>query len=125
MSDYRRLLVWQQAHALTLEVYQATASFPKEELYGLASQLRRAAVSVAANIAEGTGRGTRPELARFCRIACGSLNELEYHLLLSRDLRYFDEKPHRVLAGRIVGLRRMLTRFIQSLGATSPEGSPR
>src|SRR5688500_11411498 len=88
MSDYRKLLVWRRAHELVVAVYQSTQDFPRSETFGLVGQLRRAASSVPANIAEGTGRGTSKELARFCRIALGSLNELEYHLFLSYDLTY-------------------------------------
>lgn len=115
MADYRKLLVWQQAHGLVLSVYHTTLLFPKAEMYGLVAQVRRAAASVPANIAEGTGRGTQRELARFCRIARGSLNELEYHLLLARDLGYLTTDTHAPLASRLVVLRRMLTKFIQSL----------
>ncbi|MEX2582141.1 MAG: four helix bundle protein [Gemmatimonadota bacterium] len=115
MGDYRKLLVWQRAHALVLAVYQVTTALPKDEMYGLTSQTRRAAVSVAANIAEGSGRGTQPELARFCRIAHGSLNELEYHLLLTRDLSYVADDTFQELARTISGLRRMLTKFVKSL----------
>jgi four helix bundle protein len=115
VSDYRKLIVWQHAHGLVLTVYQATTAFPEEEMYGLTTQTRRAANSVPANIAEGTGRGTQAELARFCRIACGSLNELEYHLLLARHLGYLCGESHKALEEKIVALRRLLTKFIQSL----------
>ncbi|MQA88674.1 MAG: four helix bundle protein [Gemmatimonas sp.] len=115
MSDYRKLVVWQHAHALVLAVYKVTLVFPKDERYGLSSQVRRAAVSVAANIAEGTGRGSGPELARFCRIARGSINELEYHLLVCSDLAYLPLETHRELRQKISTVRRMLTRFIQSV----------
>ncbi|MEX0911807.1 MAG: four helix bundle protein [Gemmatimonadota bacterium] len=80
--------MWQDAHALVLDVYKLAFGLPREEMYGLSAQIRRSASSIPASIAEGTGRGTQPELARFCRIANGSLNELEYHLLLARDLSY-------------------------------------
>jgi four helix bundle protein len=84
-------------------------------LYGLTSQLRRAAASIPANIAEGTGRGSQAELARFCRISLGSINEVEYHLLLSRDLGYLGETDHKALAGDVSELRRMLASFVKSL----------
>jgi four helix bundle protein len=86
MGDFRQLQVWKLAHGLTLDVYRATRNFPQEELYGITSQARRSAASVAANIAEGAGRNTDRELAHFARIALGSANELEYHLILARDL---------------------------------------
>jgi four helix bundle protein len=87
MKDFRELQVWRKAHELTLAVYQITASFPREELYGLTAQLRRAGSSIAANLAEGCGRNGDAELARFCSMAMGSASELEYHLLLARDLK--------------------------------------
>ena len=98
-----------------LAVYKVTATFPPAERFGLTDQIRRAAVSVPANLAEGVGRDTRPELARFCRISMGSLNELEYHLLLARDLGYLDLQPHSSLAEEVSQLRRMLGRFIKTL----------
>lgn len=86
MRDFRELKVWDKAHALTLDVCRVTKLLPREELYGLTSQIRRAAVSIGANIAEGSGKNSRPDLARFLQIALGSASELEYHLLLSHDL---------------------------------------
>jgi four helix bundle protein len=85
VKDFRELKVWQKAHHLTPAVYRITAAFPREELYGLTSQLRRACSSVAANLAEGCGRNGDVEFARFCFIAMGSASELEYHLLLAKD----------------------------------------
>jgi four helix bundle protein len=87
MRDFRELKVWQKAHQLTLAIYQTTASFPREERYGLTSQLRRACSSIPANLAEACGRNGDAEFARFCSIAMGSASELEYHLLLARDLK--------------------------------------
>jgi four helix bundle protein len=91
MGDFRDLKVWQKAHELALDIYRTTTQFPKQEMYGLVSQMRRCAVSVGSNIAEGRGRGGDIEFARFMQIACGSLTELEYQLLLSRDLKYLPE----------------------------------
>ncbi|MCC6791593.1 MAG: four helix bundle protein, partial [Thermomicrobiales bacterium] len=88
--NFRELKVWEKAHRLTLATYQSTAIFPREETFGLTSQIRRAASSVPANIAEGCGRGGG-DLVRFCRIAAGSASELQYHLLLARDLGYLAE----------------------------------
>jgi four helix bundle protein len=87
MKDFKELKVWSKAHALTLFVYGVTRTFPKDEIYGLTSQLRRSAASIAANIAEGCGRRSDGELARFLQIARGSASETEYNLLLARDLR--------------------------------------
>jgi four helix bundle protein len=86
MQNFRNLKVWQKAHALTLDIYDTSRSFPKEELFGLTSQMRRASASVGANIAEGTCRKGDGEFGRFLHIAIGSASELEYHLLLARDL---------------------------------------
>jgi four helix bundle protein len=88
MGNYRNLSVWKQAHALTLRVYRSTQPLPSEERYGLAAQLRRAAVSVESNIAEGGGRQSDREQIRFLRIARGSIHELECQLLVSKDLKY-------------------------------------
>jgi four helix bundle protein len=85
MRDFRELKVWHKAHQLTLAVYSATKTFPRDELYGLTSQIRRAAVSIGANIAEGAGKNSPAEFGRFLQIALGSASELEYHLLLSGD----------------------------------------
>ena len=84
VKDFRELKVWQKAHQLTLTVYQLTAAFPREELYGLTSQLRRSCSSIPANLAEGCGRNGDAEFARFCSIAMGSASEVEYHLLLAQ-----------------------------------------
>jgi four helix bundle protein len=86
LKGFRELKVWEKAHLLTLAVYGATAQFPKEELYGLTSQLRRSAASIPCNLAEGVGRSGNAEFARFCRIAMGSASELEYELFLAKDL---------------------------------------
>jgi four helix bundle protein len=86
MQDYRKLLVWQKAHKLVIDIYVITKGFPKDELYGVTSQLRRAAVSIAANIVEGAGRKTKPDFARFLTMSLGSTNEVEYFLVLSKDL---------------------------------------
>jgi four helix bundle protein len=90
MRNYRDLQVWGKAHKLTLELYRVSQGFPREEIYGITSQLRRAAVSIGANLAEGCGRRTSTELARFVRIAMGSASELDYHLLISKDLGYLN-----------------------------------
>src|SRR5919198_5099214 len=117
MGDFHDLAVWQKAHALVLDVYRATASFPGEEVYGLTSQLRRASSSIPANIAEGCGRRRDAELVRFSQIALGSANELEYHLLLARDLGYLGTPDYLRLAESTKQLKRMLTSLTQTLGA--------
>lgn len=85
MQDYKKLNVWQKAHLLAVDIYQATNSFPRNELFGITSQIRRASVSIPANIAEGCGRGSNAELSRFLEFSLGSANELEYQLLLSNN----------------------------------------
>ena len=117
MKDFRQLKVWQKAHELTLAVYQLTTTFPREERYGLSSQLRRAGSSIAANLAEGCGRNGDAELARFCSMAMGSASELEYHLLLGRDLKLIKGKDYEALHQRTTELKRMLAAFMQKLNA--------
>ena len=102
---------------MTLAVYRVTAPFPREELYGLTSQLRRASASVAANLAEGCGRSGDAEFARFCSIAMGSASEVEYHLLLARDLKLLKPAEYQELAPRATELKRMLTALLQKLTA--------
>jgi four helix bundle protein len=117
MRDFKKLKVWEKSHQLALAVYQATAKFPPRELYGLTSQLRRSGASIPANIAEGCGRNGDTELARFLQIAMGSASELEYHLLLSRDLALLDSTEYEELARDTTEVKRMLTSFIHRLRA--------
>ena len=117
MKDFRELKVWQKAHQLTLAIYQLTAGFPREELYGLTTQLRRCCSSIAANLAEGCGRNGDAEFARFCSIAMGSASELEYHLLLARDLKLIKPKEYEELAQHAIELKRMLSGLLQKLNA--------
>jgi four helix bundle protein len=111
-SDEGFQAVWEKAHVLTLHVYEETQSFPREELYGLTSQLRRSAASVAANIVEGCGRGSDGEFTRFLQIARGSASELEYHPLLARDLRLLNGRSFRKLDSMVVAVQRMLTGLV-------------
>ena len=117
MKDFRQLQVWQKAHELTLAVYRLTATFPRHELYGLTTQLRRSASSIPANLAEGCGRTGDAELARFCSIAMGSASELDYHLLLARDLKLINVTNYAQLAQQTTEVKRMLTGLIQKLTA--------
>ena len=94
MQDFRKLSVWRKAHELTLAVYRATVSFPTEERFGLTSQIRRACASIPANLAEGTGRGGDMDFAMFCQMAMGSAAEVEYHLLLARDLGMLESQEY-------------------------------
>jgi len=115
VRDFRSLQVWEKAHALALAVYRASAAFPQDERCGLTGQIRRAAGSIPANIAEGCGRGGDAELRRFMQIAAGSASELEYHLLLARDLGLVDKAAYEPLNGQVVEVKRMLTKFMQRL----------
>jgi len=115
MRNYRELAVWGRAHALTLAVYNATVAFPQSEIYGLTSQIRRASSSIAANIAEGCGLGSVAELKKHCQIAMGSATELDYHLLLSRDLGYLSPAVYRELADLAIEVQKMLSTFIVRL----------
>jgi len=117
MKPFRELKVWTKTHELTLHVYAATSDFPKTETYGLTSQIRRAASSIPANIAEGCGRNGDAELGRFLQIAMGSASELEYHLLLARDLFFLSEQIYSPLNLEVTEVKKMLTSLIQKLKA--------
>jgi four helix bundle protein len=112
--DFRKLKVWERAHQTVLDAYRLTAGFPREEAFGLTSQIRRAATSIPANIAEGCGRGGN-DLARFCRIAIGSASELQYHLLLANDLGLIANADYERLQQQANETERMLTVFIERL----------
>jgi four helix bundle protein len=113
VKDFKELKVWAKAHQLTLHVYTVTRDFPRQEVYGLTSQMRRAAVSIAANIAEGCGRRSDGELTRFLQIARGSASELEYHLLLAKDVGFLAEQEHTRIEATLVEVQRMLTGLVQ------------
>ncbi|MDY7006605.1 MAG: four helix bundle protein [Cyanobacteriota bacterium] len=119
MRDFKELKVWVKAHHLTLAVYQATSTFPATELYGLTSQTRRSCASIPANIAEGCGRSGDAELRRFLQIAMGSASELEYHLLLARDLNLIKASEYESLVENVIEVKRMLASFIKKLRAES------
>jgi four helix bundle protein len=119
MRDFRQLKVWGKAHHLTLQVYKITTFFPSDERFGLTGQLRRAAASIATNIAEGCGRESERELARYMSIAAGSASEVEYQLLLACDLNYIQDETHRDLNQQVNVIKRMLNSFIQKLKANS------
>jgi len=112
VKDFRGLKVWEKAHRLTLEVYEVMRRFPREELFGLTSQMRRCSTSIAANLAEGCGKRGNNEFQRYLQIASGSASELDYHLLLSRDLQFLSAVDYEALAKKLVELRKMLTSLI-------------
>jgi four helix bundle protein len=117
MRDFTQLKVWERSHRLTLAVYEATVAFPKEEQYGLKSQIRRSCASIPANIAEGCGRRTNADLARFLQIALGSASELQNHLRLAHDLSILESRDHERLSREVTEIKRMLTSFIENLKA--------
>ena len=119
MADFRQLKVWQKAHEVTLDVYRVTQQFPKSELYGLTSQMRRAAISIGSNIAEGRGRDGDGEFRRFIQIACGSVAELEYQLLVAKDLGYAPTAECENLNSRLAEVSRMLVSLRESVRSAS------
>lgn len=115
MQDFRDLLVWQKAHDLALQVYKCTAHFPSQEVYGLTSQMRRANVSIPSNIAEGCARATDPDFARYCSIALGSASELDYQLILAKDLGFLPQATFSELAHRTEEVKKMINALLQKL----------
>ena len=119
VRNFRDIQVWHKAHDLTLKVYKVTKSFPREETYGLTSQMRRASYSIPTNIAEGCGRDSNIELGRFFTIAMGSASELEYTLLLSRDLGYVKGKYYEDLNAAVTEIKRMLATYLKKIRTSS------
>lgn len=115
MVNFQTLLVWQRSHQLTLNLYKTTASFPKTEVYGLTSQIRRSVSSIPSNIAEGCGRNSDAELSRFLVIAMGSSAEVEYQLLLAKDLGYLSESDYLLLNNELIEIRKMINSFISKV----------
>jgi four helix bundle protein len=119
MQDFKKLSVWQKGHQLNMAVYRATETFPKDERYGLVSQMGRASVSIPANIAEGCGRNTGGDLIRFLDIAMGSGSELEYYVLMAHELGYVDQSTHDSLERQLIEVKRMLNSLIQKIRSES------
>jgi len=117
MQDFRKLTVWQRSHELTLKVYELSRAFPADEKFGLTSQLRRAAVSVELNLAEGSSRGSDADFRRFVQMALGSASEVECQLLLARDLGFLPTDSHAALEADLKQTKRMLIRLSQKLTA--------
>jgi four helix bundle protein len=115
MKDFRSLEVWKQSHQLVLNICRHTESLPKSELFGLTSQIRRAATSIPTNIAEGCGRDGEAELGRFLNIAKGSTSEVEYLLQLAHDLNYITPEAHKKLSTQTIEVRKMLNGLQKSL----------
>jgi four helix bundle protein len=116
-KNFQDLVVWQKAHRFVLSVYGYTEAFPKNELYGLTSQLRRSAVSIPANIAEGFKKKTRPDKAKFMNIAQGSLEETRYYLILSKDLDYGDNSQ---LKEQLEEVSKLLQAYLSSILNSKP-----
>ena len=115
MQNFKKLIVWQKGHAMTLEVYKLTAKFPKDEIYGLTSQIRRASASVGLNISEGCGRATDPDFRKFLVYSMGSASEVEYCLILASDLKYISEMEFNNLLSQVTEVKKMLATFIKKL----------
>jgi four helix bundle protein len=124
VPDYHKLDVWRLAHGITLQVYRMTTTFPMDERFGLVAQIRRSAASVAANLAEGAGRGSDRDFARFVAMARASANETEYHALLARDLGYLTESDWNELETRIGQARSKLSRLRETLQESAARSSP-
>ena len=124
MKDFRKLKVWEKSHGLAIAVYRATAGFPRGEVFGLTAQMRRACVSIPSNLAEGCGRRSDAELARFATFSLGSASELEYQLLLARGLGYLEEQEAVALAGAVVEVKRMTSGLISRLGRSPHRPAP-
>ena len=118
MRDYKKYIVWQKAHELVLDIYKTTRDFPKEELFALTSQMKRASSSIPTNIAEGCGRGSDKDFCRFLYISFGSANELEYQILLSVDLNFINSERGQKLLVQIEEIKKMLNGLITKLNNT-------
>jgi len=115
LRDFRELKVWQKGHELAVDIYRITSSFPREEMYGLTSQIRRSSVSIPANIAEGCGRDSEAEFSRFLTIAAGSASELEYYIVLSNELKLLKLDDHTRLYQKVIEIKKMLTTLTKKL----------
>lgn len=118
MKDYKNFLVWQKSHRLTLDIYQLVRDFPKEEMFGLISQMKRASSSIPMNIAEGCGRNSEKDFARFLVISFGSANELEYQIILSIDLKFISFEQGQKFLFQIEEVKKMLTGLISKINKT-------
>ena len=119
MRDFHKLIIWQRSHQLTLAVYRISKSFPKEEIFGLTSQMRRAVSSIPTNIAEGCGRASNKDFAHFIQIAIGSATEVEYQLLLAHDINYINDDDYQALTDETVVVRKMIIKYQSELKSSS------
>lgn len=114
-KDTSKLIVWKRSHELVLKIYEITKGFPKDELFGLTSQIRWAAVSIPSNIVEGKSRGSNNEYKRFLLIARGSLEEVKYQVLLAKDLKYIDEVMYKEISALADEVGKMLNGLVNKL----------
>lgn len=114
MRNYKELKIWQHSHQFVLDIYKATEKFPKTEVYGLTSQIRRAAISISSNIVEGCGRKTNPDFLKFLQISISSAYEVEYHLLLSKDLNFLSADQFTKLSADLESIIKMISSFIKN-----------
>lgn len=119
MRDFKELAIWKRSHKLTLEIYLLTRNFPKEETFGQVSQIRRAVASIPTNIAEGCGRQTIAEFLNFLNIASGSASEVEYELLLAKDLGYMTNEQYMYMSQEVRSIRSMLSAYMAKLQETN------
>lgn len=119
MRDFHKLIIWQRSHQLTLAVYRISKSFPKEEIFGFISQMRRAVSSIPTNIAEGCGRASNKDFAHFLQIAIGSATEVEYQLLLAHDINYINDDDYQALTDETVVVRKMIIKYQSELKSSS------
>ncbi len=115
MRDFTKLEIWKRSHQLTIKIYQITKQFPKEEIFGLTSQIRRSSSSIPTNIAEGCGRNTNPQLKQFFNIASGSYSELLYQIILSKDLNYISESLYLELYEETIQVGKMISSYMSKL----------
>jgi four helix bundle protein len=115
MRDFKKINVWEKSQKLAVKIYQVTKSFPKEELYGITSQIRRAAISIPTNIAEGCGKNSEKEFSRYLSIAQGSASEVHSLLLLAKDLGYQKEEENQQLENEIIEIKKMLYSLIEKI----------
>jgi four helix bundle protein len=123
VQDFRQLAVWERSLKLTLSIYLETRSFPRDEMFGLTSQIRRSCSSIGANIAEGCGRGSDQDFARFLQIAMGSASELESHLVLAQRLDFLKPEQHRRLEIEVQGIKKMLAKLLIKVRGTNKTDS--
>lgn len=115
MKDFKQLLVWEKAHILTKDIYKITVGFPREEIFGLSSQLKRAVVSIPTNIAEGCGRGSDADFKRFIQISFASASEVEYLIFLSYELKFINLENYNRLNEQVNEVKKMLAGLINKL----------